>query len=216
MVRHYVITAVAHLGAKLVEVIRRALRLKRNRVPDSSFLYFAYGSNMLTRRLRARTPSARVHSIGYVAGRRLTFSKTSDDGSGKCDIELTGSGQDRAGGVLFSIARDDKPALDDAEGLNRGYDEAIVDVVTPRGVEKGLAYLASANATDPARQPYHWYKALVIAGAIEHGLPATYIERLWAVESRRDPRPDRPRKREAEAALEDTDAVLEWYRRIEN
>jgi AIG2 family protein len=185
-------------------------------MPDNTVLYFAYGSNMLTRRLRARTPSARVHGIGYVSGRRLTFSKTSDDGSGKCDIELTHNGEDRADGVLFSITQCDKPALDEAEGLNRGYDEVIVDVVTPRGVEKGRAYVASRHAIDPARQPYHWYKALVIAGAIEHGLPATHIERLWAVASRRDPRPDRRRKREAEAALEDTGAVLEWYRRIEN
>jgi hypothetical protein len=50
-------------------------------------LYFAYGSNMLTRRLRdpARAPSARVLATGYVTGRRLVFDKAGQDGSGKPD-----------------------------------------------------------------------------------------------------------------------------------
>jgi hypothetical protein len=106
-----------------------------------------------------------------VAGRRLTFSKTSTDGSGKCDIELTGDGKSRVEGVLFWIERGEKPRLDIAEGLNRGYDEVTVDVVTAGGIEIGLTYVAGKKATDAARTPYHWYKALVIAGAIEHELP---------------------------------------------
>jgi hypothetical protein len=77
--------------------------------------------------------------------------------------------------VLFWIARVEKQALDDAEGLGRGYDEAVVDVVTADGTLKALAYVASAGATDPARRPYHWYKRIVLAGAIEHGLPAATI-----------------------------------------
>ena len=64
-----------------------------------------------------------------------------------------------------------------------------------------------------ARRPYHWYKALVIAGAVQHALSATYIDALRAVPSLRDPMRNRRTKREAEAALEGTGEVLEWYRR---
>jgi hypothetical protein len=42
---------------------------------------------------------------------------------------LTGSAGDRVEGVLFRIKRTEKPDLDRAEGLGRGYDETSVDVV---------------------------------------------------------------------------------------
>jgi hypothetical protein len=169
--------------------------------PAGRFLYFGYGSNMLNERLLARTPSARVHRTGYVAGRRLTFSKTSDDGSGKCDMEISGDLGDRVEGVLFWIDRAEKPALDRAEALGQGYDEMTVDVITDGGTKQALAYVASAGATEAARRPYHWYKSLVVAGAIQHRLPLDYTARLRAVESQADPLPRRRTKLEAEAAL---------------
>src|SRR5436309_10854406 len=85
------------------------------------FLYFAYGSNMLTRRLTARTPSAAAVGTGFVEGYRLSFDKVSSDGSGKCDIEPTSNPADRVYGVVFTIADAEAGALDDAEGLDRGY-----------------------------------------------------------------------------------------------
>jgi len=118
--------------------------------PAGRFLYFGYGSNMLDERLFARNPSARVHRTGHVSHRRLTFSKTSDDGSGKCDMEITGDPRDRVEGVLFWIDRAEKRALDEAEALGHGYDERTVDVITEVGTEQALAYVASAGATDPA------------------------------------------------------------------
>jgi hypothetical protein len=160
---------------------------------------------MLNARLLARAPSARAYTTGHVAGRRLTFAKASDDGSGKCDAELTGNADDRVEGVLFWIACSEKPALDRAEALSRGYDETILEIVTAAGVERALAYVASAGSTDPGRRPYHWYKALVVGGAIQHGLPAEYIARLRAVVSQDDPLPRRRTKLEAEAAIAATD-----------
>jgi hypothetical protein len=58
---------------------------------SDTFLYFAYGSNMLTRRLTlpARAPSAVCAGTGYVECHRLAFDKVSRDGSGKADIEAT-------------------------------------------------------------------------------------------------------------------------------
>ena len=77
-----------------------------------------------------------------------------------------------------------------------------VDVVTENGTEPALAYVAtSVNA---ARVPYIWYRSLVLAGALEQGLSAAYVDVIRAVTARTDPRPDRPTKREAEAALEGT------------
>lgn len=181
---------------------------------DDSFVYFAYGSNMLTRRLRAadRAPSAHVESKGFVAGHRLTFDKVSKEKSGgrsgKCDMERTGNAADRVFGVVFNIAKADEKALDDVEGP--GYRRHEVEVVTAVGPRWAVAYIVErAEKKDPSLRPYDWYKALVIAGAEEHGLPDEYVERLRAVESQPDPMPDRKTKREAEALLVGAGILIE-------
>lgn len=161
--------------------------------------YFAYGSNMLTRRLRAedRAPSARALGAGFVRGRRLRFDKVSRDGSGKCDAERTDVATDRVHGVVFEIRSEEERSLDEAEGLGHGYEKRRVDVETPGGVVTAIAYIATHK--DPALRPWHWYKALAIAGAIEHGLPADYVRWLGTFESVDDP--DARRRATHEALL---------------
>ena len=48
--------------------------------------YFAYGSNMSSRRLRERMPGARAESRAILPCHRLAWHKIGKDGSGKCDI----------------------------------------------------------------------------------------------------------------------------------
>lgn len=151
-----------------------------------TFHYFAYGSNMLGRRLRAsnRAPSARVIATGYLDGFRLTFDKASTDGSGKCDAEETGSASDRVHGVVFEVERNDEAALDAVEGVKYGYRKGRVLVTAPTGVFDCATYLATAK--EAALRPYHWYKQLVVAGAVENDLPVPYVEWLRSVESMED------------------------------
>lgn len=152
--------------------------------------YFAYGSNMLTARLRERVPSARAIGIGQLVGHALRWDKRSwRDGSGKCDAEATGRKDDVVWGVLFELDPEDKLALDKAEGLGAGYLEETVNVLTEPGQVTAVTYYATDK--DASLRPYHWYKALVIAGAREHGLPASYRSRLELVVTVSDPSPAR-------------------------
>ena len=164
---------------------------------QSTKVYFAYGSNMLCRRLRApeRAPSASVVGIGFVISHRLTFDKMSSDGSGKCDMEATGNRKDRTYGVLFEIDSAEKPALDRAEGRGKGYCEGSVQVVTASATREAITYLATSK--EPALRPYHWYKALVIAGAVEHHLPESYVDWLRTFDSKADPKAERRRENES-------------------
>lgn len=159
----------------------------------ADFLYFAYGSNMLTRRLMARTPSALPLGAAFVDGYRLTFDKVSKDGSGKCDIVATGVSADRVWGVLFRIPSTEAAALDQAEG--RGYRKGELQAVTADIILPAVTYFAAE--TDPTRRPYHWYKTLVLVGAIEHGLPAAYVAAISDVISVQDPDADRRARNEA-------------------
>lgn len=166
-------------------------------VAPTTFQYFAYGSNMLTRRLTAtdRAPSAKAIEIGYVEGRRLTFNKVSQDGSGKCDAEATGKTTDRVYGVIFEIALTDRAVLGKAEGLGKGYVEERVEVVTVQRKVQIETYIATKK--ELVLRPYHWYKAITVAGAVEHELPKYYVEWLRAFESIEDQNLERRAKNEA-------------------
>ena len=159
-----------------------------------TFTYFAYGSNMLTKRLAARTPSAVWIAVGYVERHRLVFDKVST-GSGKCDMEYTGVTTDRVYGVVFRISRAEADDLDRAEGVGHGYKKAEYDVLTDEGFYRAQVYVATSK--DPTLRPFHWYKGHVVRGALEHKLPADYIASLSAVESWPDPDDDRAKKEQA-------------------
>lgn len=152
-----------------------------------TFVNFAYGSNMLNTRLQApeRCPSARVLGVAELPGYELRWHKKSRDRSGKCDIVKS----DRPGasvfGVLFEIACSEKVKLDKAEGLGAGYDETQVQVLLGAHHRTVNAYIATD--TDPMLKSYTWYRALVVAGAKEHGLPAEYVAGLEAVLADVDP-----------------------------
>lgn len=156
-------------------------------------LYFAYGSNMSTRRLAARIDSARRLSIARLPGHELRWHKQGRDGSGKCDVHYTGEADQAVIGVLFEIDERDKPLLDRFEGLGNGYRELVVELSGPAG-ERWSAITYQATLTDPRIQPYLWYKRHVLEGALEHGLPSNYVERLRAVAAREDPDPERHRR----------------------
>jgi len=154
-----------------------------------SLLYFAYGSNMLTRRLRARTPSARAVGTATLSGFEMCWHMLSTDGSAKCDIVQAAAPDTGVHGVVFEIHLSERPALDLAESVGVGYRVQQVTVETAGGAVEAWTY--RALRIDRGALPYTWYKALVVAGAREHGLPPGYVDALEAVAAQDDPRPER-------------------------
>ena len=138
--------------------------------------YFAYGSNLCTGRLRERVPYEFV-TIAKLTGHQLRFHKLSKkDKSSKGDAFHTGVATDEVWGVVFDIPASKKTVLDAFEGLGYGYQDAEVQVVTPTGEQLHVrTYIADPGSIRPKLAPYSWYKAYVLAGAVEHGLPPGYI-----------------------------------------
>lgn len=151
---------------------------------SATFLYFAYGSNLLTARLRERTPSARPLGVARLPLYALRWHKRGADGSGKCDIVLNPDAAAHVLGVVYEVRREEKPALDAAEALGIGYRAQELDVQLSAQPVRVWAYLALQTHADAL--PFTWYKALVIAGAREHRLDADYIRDLEAAAARPD------------------------------
>lgn len=147
--------------------------------------YFAYGSNLYLPRLRARVPSCVPLGPGQLLGYRLAFHKQGRDGSGKCNVVPTGNLHDIVHGRLFELPQVELDALHRAEGF--GYDQAWADVCCGGEVRAAMFYLGRAEFVDDSLRPFAWYKAFVLRGAREAGLPADYLAQIDEVPAVADP-----------------------------
>ncbi len=156
-------------------------------------LYFSYGSNMSSKRLQQRVPSASFVSTATLFEHDLRFHKKSHDGSAKCDAFQTGSPEDNVIGTLFRINQNEKFKLDEVEGLGYGYDIKHVQVLLPSGITQE-AFTYFATDIDEILRPYHWYHYHVVTGAREYLLPAEYIDKIVKVKTIDDPDKQREKK----------------------
>ena len=147
--------------------------------------YFAYGSNMLVQRVGARVGEVSVLGSTALCGHRLMFHKRGSDGSGKCDAWRTRFATDQVHGVVFELEPEQKTLLDHHEGP--GYAVRWVNVRLAGRSVRVFAYLALHGHVQAGLAPYSWYKALVLAGSMEHGFPASYQAAIAAVSAAPDP-----------------------------
>ncbi|NIQ00477.1 MAG: gamma-glutamylcyclotransferase [Nitrospinaceae bacterium] len=153
-------------------------------------LYFSYGSNMSIKRFLKRIPSAKKVAAAQLSNHELKFHKKSTrDGSAKCDIAETYHPEKIVFGVVFDIDGSGKYQLDQNEGLGKGYEEKIVEVLSEGNVLEAITYYATH--IDPSLKPYSWYKEHVLRGAKENNFPDEYIQYISGIETIEDPDPKR-------------------------
>jgi gamma-glutamylcyclotransferase len=151
--------------------------------------YFAFGSNMLLERIKKRVPSARALGIATLGGYALRFNKLSKDGSSKANIVPSADPRAVVYGVLYHLDEDERPRLDRAEGLGKGYQIRRVRVRRDGAEveEEAFTYIAAPEAVRDDLPPFRWYKDMVIAGATRNRLPEPYLRQIEAVEAVDDP-----------------------------
>jgi len=147
---------------------------------DSYVYYFAYGSNMSSKRLKKRVYSCKPFRIAKVLDMQVVFNKAGKDGSAKANlIPFPGH---VAWGYLYKIDEKDCSILDDCE---KGYDREYVVVEDDKGFAQCVLTYVSKQLTDDQRA-YERYKNLVVEGAKEHHLPAEHIVYLESLGSKPD------------------------------
>lgn len=142
-------------------------------------LYFAYGSNMSTSRLRARVAGAAPVGAAFARGWALRMNKLGRDGTAKAN--LVAREGERTWGVLFRLAPSELDELDRFEG---GYVRTeIVAWLASGASHRAVAYRSDLLTEDPTC--LEAYARHVLEGAREHALPEDWIRRLEALSGRR-------------------------------
>ena len=140
-------------------------------------LYFAYGSNLASRRMQDRVPGARPRGRARLAGWRLVADKPGRDGSAKLNVVPDPEGC--VWGALWELAAADLARLDGYEG---GYARREVTVDSDAGPVAATTYASELRGASSglARE----YKAFALEGAGEHGLPPRWVALLESLPER--------------------------------
>ncbi|MFY9083804.1 gamma-glutamylcyclotransferase family protein [Aliarcobacter cryaerophilus] len=146
--------------------------------------YFAYGSNMSSKRLNARVKAIKFAN-GKLLNHKLKFHKISKDGSGKCDAFETKDLNNFVLGVVYEIYENTLDTLDSFEGKGYGYDRKEVEI-TLEDMTKINAIIYYATKIDDSLLPYDWYLKHVLFGAKENRLEDNYINFIRGISSKKD------------------------------
>ena len=175
----------------------------------STTWYFAYGSNMEMATLRGRRGIEFRRSLAArVPGWRIVFDKPPLVPIGESFANLIADPHAEVLGVLFEVSDVELEAIELSEGVRIGnYDRVSVEAhPLQRPEEIVAANTLVSDRRDPELAPSTRYMAVLIEGAIEHGLPAAYVEWLRSV-------PARPQSEDAARFRADLDEALRRLRR---
>ena len=146
--------------------------------------YFAYGSNMQTatfcgRRGIAFTRAAAVRACGW----RLVLDKPPLLPIGESYANIVPDPHGEVLGVAYEVSHAALESIDLSEGVLIGNYERRAVEVAPLG-DGGPpfdAFTLVSDRRDASLRPSTRYMALLVEGALEHGLPADYVEFLRGI-----------------------------------
>lgn len=147
--------------------------------PDN-VLYFSYGSNLWSHRMHIMNKTATFYDVGLLKGYYLTFMDHAEGWNGAVATIEKGDLLQTIHGVVWSIPKNDIHLLDKQES---GYDAVQVPVKTSSGNEiLCRTYLYRKSEQSQRQHPSVIYKAVIVAGALEHNLPECYVHDLLQVQ----------------------------------
>ncbi|XP_077432088.1 gamma-glutamylcyclotransferase [Vanacampus margaritifer] len=149
-----------------------------------TFLYFAYGSNLLKERLQLKNPSATLHCVARLKDYKLVFGNYKGLASerwhgGVATIEH--SPGDEVWGVVWRMNKSDLKSLDSQENVMLGAYSPVEISVRTKGQElRCRTYLMNSCVYAP---PSPQYLLVIVMGAEQNRLPKDYQEKLRAIET---------------------------------
>src|SRR5688572_20444348 len=144
-------------------------------------LYFAYGSNMRSSRIRAadRCPRAEFVCVAKLTGHKLAFTRKSKEGHGVADA--VPAKRAVVWGVVWRLTREDVDRLDRREGAKAASPKYIRRAVSVHGFDNSQemtceSYFVKEDQREEQEVPStKTYVGYLLDGAREHKLPRHYI-----------------------------------------
>ncbi|XP_044743555.1 gamma-glutamylcyclotransferase-like [Chrysoperla carnea] len=162
-------------------------------------LYFAYASNLLSKRIHFTNPSAVRKCVGKLKDYRLDFGHYSNrwKGAGATIVPTPGH---TVWGAIWELDDSLLASLDREEGVHEDmngvlqnmYSRFDVNIETTEGnlitcktyqQTENPEMLNEGESLPLDRKPSEFYKSVILEGAIESGLPNDYIEKLRKIPS---------------------------------
>lgn len=149
----------------------------------SNQLFFAYGSNMNPGQISCRCFKPEACAVACLADHKLSFFGSSRRWDGGEATVTPKAGED-VWGVVYKLTLTDSERLDswqdvrlDGTGAYFHYPTVVLDA---DGIEYQVLIYKRFLSGEPS-SPSEEFMATVISGAVAHGLPAAYLEKLKAV-----------------------------------
>ena len=139
--------------------------------------YFAYGSNMDPDQMARRCPGGRSLGKALLRGYRLVFTWDSARWQGGVGHVIEDP-DDAVWGVLWDLDDEHVASLDVYEGIADGiYRQGTVTVEHDGAMVEALIYFSN---DDRELRPSRRYVRALMRGAVAHGFPDDYVERIRA------------------------------------
>ncbi|CAM1308509.1 GGCT (predicted) [Pycnogonum litorale] len=142
-----------------------------------TFLYFGYGSNLSSERIRICNKTAKFVTVAKLKGYTLHFCGYSTRWHGG-GASIKPSQDDEVWGVVWRLEDSDRPNIDMQEN---NYDSCHIKVESSDETEYSCLTYISKNSS-LISNPSVSYKTTIIHGAVEHSLPEQYICRLREIQ----------------------------------
>ena len=149
-----------------------------------SALYFAYGSNLRSAQMQRLCPGHEFLGVARLADHRLAFTLPDEEWQGGVADVLAAPG-DEVWGALYRLRDTDLAPLDAYEGFDpagpeedNDYVRRLVKVTEEKQVREVEAWCYFVRAPRGHVAPSEHYRAALIEGAIERGLPADYVAEM--------------------------------------
>eukprot|EP00092_Neocalanus_flemingeri_P063501 GFUD01076864.1.p1 GENE.GFUD01076864.1~~GFUD01076864.1.p1 ORF type:complete len:173 (-),score=69.32 GFUD01076864.1:83-601(-) len=148
---------------------------------SKTFLYFAFGSNLLTERIHINNPSAVFRTIAKLKDHRLDFNYFSQRWKGAA-ATIIPTPDNHVWGVLWELNMEHMETLDQQEGVPTVYNRKMVEVELEDGTKEEAVTYFLVKPEEEDKRPSFVYKDVIVRGAEEHSIPGEYLEWLRGIE----------------------------------
>eukprot|EP00090_Calanus_glacialis_P003268 TRINITY_DN12421_c0_g1_i1.p1 TRINITY_DN12421_c0_g1~~TRINITY_DN12421_c0_g1_i1.p1 ORF type:complete len:186 (-),score=78.48 TRINITY_DN12421_c0_g1_i1:50-568(-) len=146
-----------------------------------TFLYFAFGSNLLTERIQINNPSAVFRNIAKLRDHKLDFNYFSQRWQGAA-ATIIPTLDSQVWGVLWELDMEHLETLDMQESVPTVYNRKTVEVELQDGTKEEAFTYFMVKPEEEDKRPSYVYKDVIVRGAEEHNIPQEYLDWLRGIE----------------------------------